>query len=170
MNTTFEKKDMMVSLEAAELEIERQVAEKEKELSATIKALAGTINLMKACAPIGGLIKPDHGINVQYPVGYPVGLTLDNGVGLYSGDEVILPSGRKGIVVEHGSEIRIITNNNSDSRRLAAVAGRYSAYTVTPSQITVSRHYNTYSDGMEIAPGRNGGKGFIVSITEGEKK
>jgi hypothetical protein len=160
----FEKKHMMIPVEVAEEEVNNRIQEKENELNEIIENHADTINMMKMLSPIKGHVIPDHAIQEPCNIGDPTGFRTVDKIAIYTGDEVKMPSGERGIVIKKDDGYAILTNYYTYYLKKESNVPVDYKITLTPEDIEITRHFNTYMNGIEIAKGRRGFKGFNVRI------
>lgn len=163
----FNKEDMMVSLLTAEEKVNDTKEKYEEMMDKYIKEHTDIINEMKNNFHRKGVAKifKDN----QYEIGDPTPF-YSHEIQLFTGDEVEFKSGRKGIIVKRNEGYEVMTNKGiatlvtEDFIKEMKMAGIYVEGYILASDIKITKHFNMYKDGEEVAKGRKGAAGFIISF------
>lgn len=151
----FDKKDMMVSLLVAENEIKEAEAKHSKSYNKLKDEFRDFINATKAITGFVGEVECKE-LKYKFPIGYDTGFEID-GVKVYTGDEIRLISkdgylnGKVGIATM--TEEKPYWTSNAEC-----------GYMRKSIKYEFVRHFVHYKNGDEIAKGRKGARGFVVSI------
>jgi hypothetical protein len=163
----FDKNEMLVTVAMAEEKIKGIKTETIKEIDRISSEYVHTINMMKDCSLIKGVARLR---NMEYFIGEPTPFYVD-GIHLFTGDEVEFRTGKKGIIVGFGNgEYMIYTNAETaklvTDERFRELLTAFSMFegVVTTQHIKITKHFNTFGDGEEVARGRKGAEGFIIEL------
>ena len=160
----FNKEDMMVSLVKAEEKIQYVKDDCSIKLIKQMEIANHFIDSMKENYPIQISLKLN---DIQYEIGNSTPLIDTNGFRVYTGDEVRLNvrsmGGKLGFIIcTHEGVYIFITNDGPliipDSALRNTVIDEQS----NMKFCTITRHFNSYREGEEIAKGRRGGEGAYV--------
>jgi hypothetical protein len=174
----FTRDEMLVPVGLAEEKIREKGNEFEEKLEKMKEEHVGIVNQMKEYARQRG-----HAVirSLKFSIGKPTPFFDREGYRLYTGDEVAFRSGKLGIVtrgIEGGHPESdtpyYMIYTNKETAELVTEA-KYEEMTrafmmfegvVKGEFLTITRHFNTLSDGDEIAKGRQGAEGFVVDLKE----
>lgn len=163
----FRKEDMMVSLLVAEEKVKNTEERYKEIIDKQTEEHTSIINEMKNNSNQKGVVKIFR--NNKYEIGEPTPF-YSHGIQLFTGDEVEFKSGRRGIVVKRNKIYEIMTNKGiaelvtEEFIKEMTMAGIYGEGYVLGSNLKITKHFNMYKDGEEVAKGRKGAAGFIISL------
>lgn len=160
----FDKNDMMVSVLTAENKVFEIEKENKRVLNETVDKYNEIINSMKKNSKIKGVLKLrdqtfDFGEETPY---------FSKGLQLYTGDEVEFISGNKGVIVIVDNDYYVYTNSITfkllTKAKMAELGDSIHFMRCTPVEnLVITKHFNELMLDEEIAKGRKGGEGFIVT-------
>jgi hypothetical protein len=168
----FTNDEMLVPVSLAEKKIREARATHKEELEKFHNDYVGIINTMKENSRIEAVAKIR---NSEFGIGQPTPLFC-KGIRLFTGDEVTFNSGKKGIITvyesakDSGARYMVYTNKETaeivDDKRYEELTRAFLQFegVVRPDFLTITRHFNTYVDGEEVAKGRNGAEGFTIMM------
>ena len=102
--------------------------------------------------------------NKSYAIGEPTGF-YHHSTELYTGDEVELHNGKKGVILNFNGDFVIVTNKEisklSSIKQVTPLARRNYAYN-HPNELKIVRRHSDLRLGVEVAVGRKTNTGFKV--------